>query len=158
MTFAAVQPELFERPPQPRYQRQRSLEPLERDIHETCAQALDRLLLPPAFWFTYPAGASVLSAQQQARHSRIGLKRGLPDLWVLFHGVWLIELKRPGGKLSKTRTVRTRRGGPRILVGQEDVFPMLCATGAVRDIAICHSVTEVLAQLHQWDIPLRGWR
>src|SRR5215469_6659832 len=91
--------------------------PLERDIHEACADALDRLLMPPAEWWTYPAGATQLSPQQQARHSRIGLKRGLPDLMVLHGGLYGIELKRQGGKLSKTRLARTRRGSPRILVG-----------------------------------------
>ena len=127
----------------------------ERDIHEACADALDKLLLPPAFWFTYPAGASVLSAQQAARHIRIGLKRGLPDIWVLYRGVWLIELKRPGGVLSKTRTVRTRRGSPRILAGQEDVFTDLCKTGAVRDIAVCYSVDDLLDTLEAWEVPIR---
>ena len=58
--------------------RLRAPEPLEVDIHEACAKALDHLLLPPAMWFTYPAGASQLSPQQMARYSRIGLKRGLP--------------------------------------------------------------------------------
>src|SRR5215470_1604311 len=72
-------------------------EPLERDIHEACAQALDRLLSPPAEWWTYPAGAAQLSPQQQARYSRIGLKRGLPDLMVLHGGLYGIELKRAGG-------------------------------------------------------------
>jgi hypothetical protein len=124
--------------------------PLERDIHQQCADALDKLLAPPAFWFTYPAGASILSPQQQARHSRIGLKRGLPDIWVLYNGVWLIELKRPGGRLSKTRIVRTKRGAPRILAGQAGVFPLLNASGAVRGIAICHSVGEMLDQLSAW--------
>jgi len=96
--------------------------PLERDIHQQCADALDKLLAPPAMWFTYPAGASQLSPQQQARHSRIGLKRGLPDIWILYDGVWLIELKRPGGRLSKTRIVRTGRCSPRTLAGQTEVF------------------------------------
>jgi hypothetical protein len=131
-------------------------EPSENDVHVACADALDKLLLPPAMWFAYPAGASILSPQQAARHIRIGLKRGLPDLWFLFDGVWLIELKRRGGVLSRTRIVRTRRGSPRVLVGQEEVFPKLCATGAVRDIAVCHSVDEVLDQLTRWRLPLRG--
>lgn len=133
-------------------------EPLERDIHEACAHALDALLLqPPAFWFTYPAGASTLSPQQQARHSRIGLKRGLPDIWVLHNGaVYCVELKRhKHGRLSKTRVVQTPRGAPRILLGQDDVFPALMATGTVHDIAICTSVAEMLAQLALWNIPLR---
>jgi hypothetical protein len=132
-----------------------SLEPLEVDIHEACAQALDRLLLPPTMWFTYPAGAAELSPQQMARYSRIGLKRGLPDIWLLHAGVYCIELKRRGGSLSKTRVGRTRRGAPRVLVGQEEIFPLLIATGAVEAIAVCSSVDEVLAQLARWQIPLR---
>jgi hypothetical protein len=143
-------------PPLPPRFRLTAPEPVERDIHEACAAALDMLLAPPAVWFTYPAGASQLSPQQMARHSRIGLKRGLPDLWILHHGVYCIELKRKGGRLSKTRVARTRRGSPRILTGQADVFPQLLASGGVADIAICHSVDEVLAQLARWQIPLRG--
>lgn len=130
-------------------------EPGERDVHKSVAHALDRLLLPPAFWFSYPAGASILSPQQAARHIEIGLKRGLPDLWFLHNGVWLIELKRRGGQLSKTRIVRTKRGSPRILVGQEEVFPQLLRTGAVNAIAVCYTVDEVLEQLDKWQIPRR---
>ncbi|HYJ44047.1 MAG TPA: hypothetical protein VEW06_06285 [Xanthobacteraceae bacterium] len=130
-------------------------EPAERDIHEAVAKALDLLLLAPAFWACYPAGASVLTPQQQARHSRAGLKRGLPDIWVLHGRLWLVELKRRGGRLSRTRIVRTKRGAPRVLAGQEDVFPLLVATGAVGGIAICTSVMEVLEQLVQWGVPLR---
>jgi len=130
--------------------------PLERDIHEACARALDHLLAPPAVWFSYPAGASELSPQQHARHSRIGLKRGLPDIFVLYGRVYCIELKRPGGRLSKTRLGRTARGAPRELLGQEDMFPRLIATAAVAEIAIAHSVEEVLAHLQRWGVPLRG--
>jgi hypothetical protein len=130
-------------------------EPLERDIHECCADALDKLLLPPAVWFTYPAGAVELSPQQQARYSRVGLRRGLPDIWILWGGVWCIELKRHGGVLSKSRIVRTRRGTPRYLIGQQEMFPKLLTAG-VKEIAICHSVEEMLAQLDRWRIPLRA--
>jgi hypothetical protein len=129
-------------------------EPLELDIHERCAEVLDKLLLPPAMWFTYPAGAVQLSPAQAARLSRVGLRRGLPDIWILFEGAWCIELKRRGGQLSKTKVVRTRRGSPRVLDGQEDVFPRLIAAG-VRRIAVCHSVSEMLAALERWGIPLR---
>ena len=128
----------------------------ERDIHESCAAVLDRLLCPPAMWFTYPAGAAQLSPQQMARYSRIGLKRGMPDLWFLFRGVYAIELKRAGGSLSKTHIGRTRRGSPRVLVGQEDTFPALLASGGVQDIAIAHSVDEMLDALDRWQIPLRS--
>jgi hypothetical protein len=132
------------------------LEQPERDIHENCARVLDRLLLPPAMWFTYPAGAAQLSPQQQSRYSRVGLKRGLPDIWILHFGVYCIELKRRGGTLSKSRIVHTKRGSPRELIGQREMFPKLLLTGTVRDIAICHNVEEMLRHLDQWGIPLRG--
>jgi hypothetical protein len=130
--------------------------PLERDIHKACADALDCLLLKPAEWACYPAGAVQLSPQQMARYSELGLKRGWPDLLISYRGFWGIELKRLGGKLSKTTIIHTRRGSPRVLDGQEDVFPRLLASGGFSDIAICHSVEEMLMQLHQWGIPHRG--
>lgn len=130
--------------------------PLERDTHIAVARALDALLLPPAVWFTYPAGASTLSPQQAARHAEIGLKRGLPDIWVIYDGTYCIELKRPGGTLSKTRVVRTKRGGARLVIGQAEMFPKLINAG-VRGIAICRSVDEVLLQLSEWKIPLRPY-
>jgi hypothetical protein len=130
-------------------------EPLEQDIHEACAQALDRLLLPPAFWFTYPAGHIKLSGAEIARLVRIGLKRSLPDIWILYRVVYCIELKRRGGDLSRTRIGRTSRGAPRVYIGQEEVFPQLIGTGAIAAIAVCTSVDQMLAQVTQWNIPLR---
>jgi hypothetical protein len=92
-------------------------DPLELDIHEVCASALDRPLAPPAMWACYPAGAVELTAAQHARYARMGLKRGMPDILIFHRGLWGIEIKRRGGRLSKTRVVRTRRGSPRVLVG-----------------------------------------
>jgi hypothetical protein len=130
-------------------------EPLELEIHQAVADALDRLLVRPAEWFTYPAGAVQLSPQQAARYSRLGLKRGLPDIFVLYDNLFGIELKRRGGRLSETRIARTRRGSPRELIGQADMFPRLIAAG-MRDIAICYSVDEVLDACQRWKIPMRG--
>jgi hypothetical protein len=127
----------------------------ERDVHETCAAALDKLLLPPAFWFSAAIGATKLSPQQAAALSRAGVKRGLPDFWFLYRGVFCVELKRVGGTMSRTQVVRTKRGAPRILLGQEEVFPMLVASGGVQDIAIAHSLDEMLDHLERWKIPLR---
>jgi hypothetical protein len=133
-------------------------EPLEIDLHEACASALNALLLPPAFWFSMPVGHVKLSGAQTARLARIGLKRGLCDIFLIFQGlVFGIELKRRrGGRLSKTRVVRTRSGAPRILEGQEDVFPKLRAAGAA--VAVAHSVDEMLAQIRRWGLPLREHR
>lgn len=131
-------------------------EPLEREIHIACHEALEKLLLPPAMYCCYPAGAAQLSVQQQAAYSRVGLKRGFPDLILWHQKTYGIEIKRVGGVLSKTRVVRTKRGGLRILKGQSEVFPQLLATGAWGGITIVHSVSEMLDQLRRWEIPLRA--
>ena len=128
----------------------------ERSTHEACVDALNKLLLPPAFFFSAAIGATKLSPQQAAALSRHGVKRGLPDLFILCDSrLYGVELKRiRSGRLSKTRIVRTRRGSPRVLEGQEDVFPRLEAAGMT--IALAHSVDEMLDQLTRWQIPLRG--
>jgi hypothetical protein len=129
-------------------------EPLEREIHEQVARALEALLLPPAFWFCYPAGIIQLSAQQAARMVKCGLRTGLPDFMVFYQGVYLIELKRHGGRLSQTRIVKTKHG-LREIVGQRERFKELRDTGAVIDGAICYSVTGVIDALTRWQIPMR---
>jgi hypothetical protein len=135
--------------------------PLEVDIHAAAAEALRRLLMPPTIWACYPAGIIQLTPAQASRMARMGLQRGWPDLMigtpdgVHGGGMYGIELKRRGGSLSKTRVGRTRSGAPRIYEGQADVFPRLLASGAFRDIAVCTSVDEMLAQLARWQIPLR---
>lgn len=117
------------------------------------AKALDILLLPPAVWFAMPVGHIKLTPAQAALLSRIGVKRGLPDLMVLYGGIYGIELKRGEGSLSRTRTVRTKRGALRILEGQLDVFPRLRRAGM--KIEVCYSLDEVLAALRAWNIPIR---
>jgi hypothetical protein len=100
-------------------------------------------------------GYSELNGAQVAKLSRMGVRRGWPD-FLFVHGghPYGIELKRPGARLSKTRSVRTKRGSLRILQGQADVHPRLIQAGMT--IAICTSVETVLAQLASWGIPLRG--
>lgn len=126
----------------------------EDDLHASVADALNKLLLPPAEWTTFPAGNVPLPPRFAAKLSRLGLKRGWPDILVLHERIFGIELKRADGRLSKTRLVRTRRGSLRQLDGQEDVFPRLEAAGMA--IAICRSVPEVLQALSGWRVPLRG--
>ena len=130
-------------------------EPLEQTIQEQVCAALDALLLPPAFWFSAGIGATKLTPQQAKALSRKGIKRGLPDLFCVYQGlIFGIELKTRTGRLSKTRVVHTRRGSPRVLEGQEEVFPRLREAGMT--IAVCRSVDEALDQIARWGIPLRG--
>jgi hypothetical protein len=128
--------------------------PDETDIHEMVATALDRLLLPPAMWTTLPIGHVRLTGQQAAKLARLGVARGWPDLIVLHHYAYGIELKRPGGTLSRSRLVPTRKGGRRMVEGQREVFPRLEAAGL--RIAVCESLAQVLAALAGWGVPLRG--
>jgi len=127
----------------------------EDTLHACVKDALDTLLIPPAEWTTMPAGGYGLSAAAAGRLARLGLKRGWPDL-ILVHAarVYGIELKTRTGRLSKTRIVRTRRGGPRVLVGQEEMHPRLEAAGM--PIAVCRSLDDVLLALRKWRVPLRA--
>jgi hypothetical protein len=140
----------------PRPFRLSELVPYEQDIHETTARMLDLFLAPPVEWCHYPAGSIQLTPAQVAKLARMGLKRGYPDFLIFWQRVWGIELKRPGGRLSKTRLVRTRRGSPRVLVGQDEMFVRLLASGAFGGIEVCEGPEEVLAQVEAWGIPLRG--
>lgn len=128
--------------------------PKEDDIHAAVAKALDLLLLPPAMWTTFPAGGYLLTPAAAGRLSRLGLKRGWPDVLVLHRELHGIELKRPGGVLSRTVTVRNRLGGIRVVEGQRDMFPRLEAAGM--RLATCTSVDAVLTVLRGWGVPLRA--
>jgi hypothetical protein len=128
----------------------------EATFQEQVAQMADRLIAPPAVWCAYPAGMIELSAAQAAKLIRAGLRRGWPDFLLIHAGrIYGMELKKIGGKLSKTRTVRFPSGAPRILEGQEDVFPRLERAG-MQPIAICRTIDEVERQWRAWRIPLRG--
>ena len=128
--------------------------PSESDIHAAVAKMLDALLPQDRVaWMTYPAGLIELSPRQCARLARCGLKTGMPDIWIFYRGVWCIELKKPGGRLSRSRIVRSKHG-LREIVGQVERFEQLCRTGAVRDIAICYSVADVRDNLERWQIPM----
>jgi len=128
--------------------------PSESDVHEAVAKTLDGLLPQDRVaWMTYPAGLIELTPRQAARLVRCGLKTGMPDIWIFYRGVWLIELKRPGGRLSRTRIVKTKHGALREIVGQVERIEQLCKTGAVRDVAVCYSVADVLDTINRWGIP-----
>ena len=140
--------------PAPRRRLKLTNEVLEDDLHASVANSLDWHVLPPAEWTTFPAGSVPLPKQFAAKLARLGLKRGWPDILVLHdRRLYGIELKRLGGRLSRTRIVRTKRGGLRELAGQVDVFPRL--EGAGMTIAVCHTVPEVLAMLRAWGVPMR---
>lgn len=143
-------------PAQPRF---RLTAPVIAETNLQCAvvDALDKLLLPPAQYTCFPAGSVPLPPEYAAKLARMGLHRGWPDLLVVHGGgVFGIELKTRDGILSRTRIVRTKRGGQRELIGQREQFELLTQAGM--KIAICRSLDDVLAALAAWGVPLRSWR
>jgi hypothetical protein len=127
----------------------------EADLHAAVAAALTVLLPPHVPWTTFPAGHVALAPAQAARLARLGLQRGWPDILVVHEGrVFGLELKRPGGKLSRSRWVRTRNGSKRYVEGQQEAFQRL--SGAGMGIATVSSVPLALAALEAWGIPVRG--
>lgn len=125
----------------------------EHTFHVSIAELLDRVLLPPAMWTTFPAGHIKLPIQAAAKLARLGLKRSWPDILVL-HGVLHgIELKAAGGALSRTRIVKSKAGAIRVVEGQTVVFPRLRAAGM--KIAVCETIDDVLASLWVWGVPMR---
>lgn len=128
----------------------------ERDLHVAVRDLLDYCLAPPAMWAPMPVGVTRLTAEQFAQYSRFGVKRGWPDCLICHGKMWGLELKTKRGRLTKTRVGRTPRGGPRELIGQEDMFPKLLATGAFGAIEVARSIDEVCALLDAWQIPRIG--
>ena len=127
----------------------------EAQTHEAIVRALDMLLLPPAFHACYPAGHVMLSGQQAAKLYRAGLRRGIPDILVWHGGAcYGLEVKRPGGTLSRTRAVRTRNGSMRLVEGQRETFDALAAAGM--KIAVVDDVDGALRSLAAWGVPLRA--
>ena len=125
----------------------------EDELHEQVARALAILLPPPVEFTTMPSGGYLLTPAAASRLYRLGLKTGWPDVIISYQGIYGIELKNDGGQLSKTRIVRTRSGGARVVVGQRDMHTRLLASGM--RIAVCRSLRAVLDQLGEWQIPTR---
>lgn len=140
--------------PAPRFRLEPEIQ-AEQVVHEEVAKFLAACLLPPVMWNCFPLGHVSLSPAQLARLQRAGLQAGWPDFLVIFGGlIFGLEIKRVGGKLSKTRQYRTKRGQLRIVLGQEEVFPKLDRAGM--KIAVVHSVEETMAALGRFGIPYRG--
>jgi len=125
----------------------------ENELHEATARLLATVLLPPAMFACYPAGHIQLGGQAAAKLARMGLAQGFPDFLVFCGGHYGIELKAKGGRLSRTITYRTPSGALRTRLGQVEVFPRLRDAGM--RIAVCSSLSDVLAALSGWGIPTR---
>jgi hypothetical protein len=76
--------------------------PSEFSLHVTIADVLLRWSLPGVEWTHFPAG-ELRTAATAGKLARMGTRRGWADFQI-FHAdgrVMLLEIKRPGGKLSE---------------------------------------------------------
>ena len=111
----------------------------EADLHRAVAELLDVALLAPAVWTTFPAGWGRLPRATSGRLRGAGLKAGFPDILIFYNGRCIgIELKAPGGKLSKA---------------QIEMFPRLEMAGV--DVYISDNIADVLGILRQENLPVR---
>jgi hypothetical protein len=79
----------------------------EDSLHKTAADLLDRWLMLPAVWTTFPAGGYELGPAAAGRLKRLGMKPGMPDIMVWRPGHCMgIELKTEKGRLSKAQKER----------------------------------------------------
>lgn len=103
------------------------------------AQLLDWILLPPAFYTTFPAGWGVLSPMMAQRLKKSGLKPGMPDMLLFYEErCYGIELKTGKNAVSPDQKETIRR------LGYAGV-----------PVWVCRSVEEVIDVLRVIKLPMR---
>ena len=111
----------------------------ERQLHEAVAAYLALALPADAVWTTFPAGEYRTKATG-GRLKGMGLKRGWPDLQILYAGrLHGLELKTRKGRLSPEQAERHRE---------------IREAGGV--VEVCRSLAEVELALAGWGVPLRA--
>jgi hypothetical protein len=126
----------------------------ETSLHAAVARSLNLMLMPGTAWTTLPMGHVELTGQQAAKFARLGAKRNWPDVIVLHAGhIHGVELKREGGRLSRTRIVRTRAGKRKLVEGQVEGFEQLRCAGMT--IHVCETADAVLDALAAAGVPVR---
>lgn len=98
----------------------------EEALHRSVAQYLDVALPDGSEWFHIPNGGARSKAEAGV-FKALGVKPGMPDIAVIYNGVFHgAELKPVGGRLSKNQIERHKR---------------LKAAGA--RVTVCTSVEEI---------------
>jgi hypothetical protein len=111
----------------------------EKALHRSVAEMLDWLLMPPAFYTTFPAGWGELPVSTAVRLHRSGLKPGMPDILVFdVKRLIGIELKITGISPSNVQKAMHAKLG---MVGVP--------------VYICRSQEDVIGILRSEQIPMR---
>lgn len=122
------------------------------DAVQLAVIALLQAALPPgAVWWATPNGEH-RHPVTAARLQRLGVKPGIPDLFVLHEGRLIgIECKAPPQRL---RSGRPSQAKPRLSAEQEAMLSALAQAGCPTIVA--QSVDDVLGNLPGLGIPLRA--
>jgi hypothetical protein len=112
-------------------------DPSEDQIQVAVAEYLT-LALPVEVWWS-SIEHRTWSAREGANRKKRGVKPGVPDLLICWHGqIFGIELKTRTGHLSQ---------------GQIEQRAALLRAGA--RWALCRSLDDVIDKLREWEIPMR---
>lgn len=112
--------------------------PTERQLHKSVAQMLDWLLLPPAFYTTFPAGWGWLPKATAGALYACGLKRGMPDV-LLFN-------------VGRVVGVELKVGIAKPTSDQRNMHAKLWAVG-IR-VYVCRSLEDVIGVLELEGMPM----
>jgi hypothetical protein len=124
----------------------------EEELHLAVAAWAETAILAPAVWWTNPNQKGTRSTYEQQLLVKMGVKPGIPDIFVLHNGLLLgPELKAPNPTL-KSGKVSQRR--PRLSDDQRAMHTRLLAAGA--KTAVCQSIDEVEKFLRAFGVPLRA--
>lgn len=106
----------------------------EADLHRQVCDYLDLCLPTPDAWYTtFPADGGSL-------RGRIGLKRGVPDILIIYRGsAFWIELKTARGRISDHQVLTAHK------LGEAGYGP-----------ALARSLDDVVEAIGRWGIPVRG--
>ena len=107
----------------------------EEAIHRAVARILTLSARRGVFWF-HPANGEARSKAAGGRLKAMGLRAGVPDLCVLYHGqVFFLELKTTRGRLS-----------PR----QNEVCKYITDAGGT--FMVAHGIDEAIDILRKWGV------
>ena len=118
--------------------------PTESQLHQSVSELLDRILVEPAFFCTFPAGWGKLTKGTAGRLFASGLKRGMPDIFVF-------------DRIDKNQNIvgiELKTGNNSATSAQRAMHAKLQAVGI--PVYICRSQEDVLAALYRENISCRS--
>jgi hypothetical protein len=106
----------------------------ESELHVSVAALLDWILIPPAFFTTFPAGWGKLGKATAGRLYACGMKKGMPDLLVFDRNRRVVGIELKAGKNG-------------VQSAQRATFAQLQAVNI--KVYVCRSLEEVVTALHR---------